>query len=887
MLIIVDDYSRFAWTLFLGSKNGKEVSKVLDRFFTSLKTQYNVIPRGWRTDQGRGEFSNELVQEIIANMGSKHEFSPAKTPQLNGTAERIAEIIKSMARAMFYSSGLGTELSLMAEAIAASTHVYNRCPASANEVYGYPEGDIRTTPYHMFHNEIPSMGHLRPWGCLAYIHIKKEERKGNSWEPHAKPALLMGYVHETDKLWKLIDLTTGSMTTRSDVTFDEEVFPGPAWRRAPPAEPRTDISMLQNKSPAVPDLVRKTANWQVYGPAQSTPVPPAPIAHTSDGAVASPQGTEDAEADRRGGVFHITCADAANLTTEAAADIDDGVVDLSPTTDLASRSFRTAAGQKTSPAPKKRMPRVDHNGDPLTIKDARLSDDWLQWEQAIKDEWARQLETGTLLPILLPPGRTAISCKWVFKRKYEANGSVRHKARLVARGFEQEAGIDFQETFAPTGYLTTLRMLISLSNHFGWDLRLLDVVTAFLNGDIDVEMYMDYPPAVPSQSGKVLKLCKALYGLKQSPRLWWQRLFRDLKTMGFIQCEADTNLFVRRSQKGILFLLVYVDDLLLAGTPEELGPVTRGLMRLYKMRDLGFPSQFLGIQIERINCKIILHQEAYVKRMLARFDMDGDDIHPTNTPLHARTILKSAADDELLDDEEAATFRSAVGALGYAVICTRPDLAFTYSRLSKFSSKPGRTHWQAMKSTLRYLAGTTDLGLVYKWSGDDILFGYSDSDFASDPENRRSTSGFIFYLGGSLISWKAKQQTIVTRSTHDAEYIGLANASYEISWIRRVITFCLPASYVPLPPTTLYGDNQGSIASAGSTTDSKMTPRSRHIDIRYHIIRDAVADGTIRLQYIPTAEMTADVLTKPLPKESYWKHVESMGMRRLRDVRST
>jgi hypothetical protein len=228
-----------------------------------------------------------------------------------------------------------------------------------------------------------------------------------------------------------------------------------------------------------------------------------------------------------------------------------------------------------------------------------------------------------------------------------------------------------------------------------------------------------------------------------------------------------------------------------------------------------------------------------------------------------------------------------VGALLYLMLCTRPDLAFALSRLSKFSSKPGEKHAAALKRVLRYLVGTQDIGIAFNKpcpssAASNPLLGYSDSDFAADLNNRRSTSGFVFLLNGGPISWKSKQQSLVTTSTHDAEYVGLSIASQEVVWLRKLLLAILP-DYTEhqMPANALYCDNQGAITTANQPT-YMVSGRSKHIDVRFHVIRDAAANGLIRLEYVRTDDMTADIMTKALPKETFQRHVRGLGMARVK-----
>jgi hypothetical protein len=279
-------------------------------------------------------------------------------------------------------------------------------------------------------------------------------------------------------------------------------------------------------------------------------------------------------------------------------------------------------------------------------------------------------------------------------------------------------------------------------------------------------------------------------------------------------------------------------------------------MKLYRMKDLGKVSLFLGMQIERNSHQIRIHQTRYVDKLLERFNMSSS--HGITTPLSIKNDLHEARDnDKVLDHDDRKQYQAIVGGLMYLMTATRPDLAFTLSRLSKFNAKPTTKHMEAAKHALRYIKYTSDMGLVYG-GRDTELYGYTDSDFAADVDNRRSTSGYVFLFNGACVHWQSKQQSLIARSTHQAEYIAMANASYETSYLRRLIADIHPECH-PAHPTTLYADNQSAITTAQSGQD--VSPRSKHIDIRYHITREALSNGILRIEYIRTTEMRADILT--------------------------
>ncbi|XP_019168035.1 PREDICTED: uncharacterized protein LOC109163785 [Ipomoea nil] len=352
-----------------------------------------------------------------------------------------------------------------------------------------------------------------------------------------------------------------------------------------------------------------------------------------------------------------------------------------------------------------------------------------------------------------------VGCKWVFRTKRKADGTIeRHKARLVAKGFNQVAGQDFFETFSPVVKPTTVRLLLSLAISRGWVIRQLDVHNAFLNGNLAETVYMRQPPGYEDQSrpDDVCLLQRSLYGLKQAPRAWFNRLHAFLVSVGFSPSKNDVSLFIYTRASICLYLLVYVDDILVMGS--DASCVTRLLTDLaseFKIRDMGAPSFFLGIETVSKDGGLFLSQQRYMRDILSRAGMV--DCKPLATP-----------------------YRSLAGALQYLTV-TRPDLSFAVNRVCQHMHSPTTEHWAMLKRVLRYVKGTLHFGLFIRPSSSVAVHAFSDSDWAGDPTDRKSTSGFAVFLGGNLISWSCRKQRTVARSSTKAEYKALADVSAKVT----------------------------------------------------------------------------------------------------------
>jgi len=517
---------------------------------------------------------------------------------------------------------------------------------------------------------------------------------------------------------------------------------------------------------------------------------------------------------------------------------------------------------------------------PHTLAEALQRPDAERWRVAVDEEMDSIRRNKVYDLEELPAGRRAIGCRYVFTVKHGPDGSVeRYKARLVAKGFSQVEGVDFNETFAPVAKFSSIRALLAMASALNLDVQQMDVKTAFLNGDLDEEIYMEQPPGTvePGKEHLVWRLRKALYGLKQSPRMWYQKLEAMLNKHGFQRCEADHSVFVRRNatRGSVCIVAVYVDDMLLIGDPADVATVKTALADSFEMKDLGAVHWLLGIEVKRTDDGFALSQSKYISEMLSRFRMEN--CHAVGTPMDVNARLTREMEpttDAERREMSSVPYRSAVGSLMYAMVGTRPDIAAAVGALSRFMQNPGHAHWIAVKRVLRYLKGTLDwaLHLGGDPAGGVRLHGYCDSDWAGDVDDRRSTTGFYFSLGSGSITWSSKRQATVALSSTEAEYVAASTAARELIWLRCLLA---EVGLIQTVPTVILGDNQGCIAL---TKNPVLHARSKHIEIHHHFIREQVAKGNAVLEYCNTGQMWADVLTKAVSRDKHNRCAEAMGL---------
>uniref|UniRef100_A0A2N9ER08 Integrase catalytic domain-containing protein n=1 Tax=Fagus sylvatica TaxID=28930 RepID=A0A2N9ER08_FAGSY len=461
--------------------------------------------------------------------------------------------------------------------------------------------------------------------------------------------------------------------------------------------------------------------------------------------------------------------------------------------------------------------------DPSTFQEAIESSEKDKWMEAMVEENESLSKNKTWELTELPKGKKPIGCKWVFKKKEavsEKEGE-RFKARLVAKGYSQRHGIDYDEVFSPVVRHTSIRAVLALVADQDLELEQLDVKTAFLHGNLEEEIFMEQPEGFkqPGTENLVCRLKKSLYGLKQSPRQWYKRL------------------------KSLLH-------------------------KEFEMKDLGAAKKILGMEIRRDRGarKLWLSQKNYIRKVLEKFSML--DAKPVSTPLANHFRLSGSQcpkNEEEIENMSKVPYASAVGCLMYAMVCTRLDLAHAVSTVSRYMANPGREHWNAVKWIFRYLKGTAEHGILFsRQPGTNSVVGYVDADYAGEVDDRRSTTGYVFTLSGGPICWKSTLQSIVAMSTTEAEYMAVAEAAKEALWLKGLVK----ELGLNQGGVQMHCDSQSAIYLAKNQV---YHARTKHIDVRFHKIRELIVTGDIVLEKVHTSENAADMLTKPVTTAKF-KH---------------
>ncbi|GAA0173738.1 transmembrane signal receptor [Lithospermum erythrorhizon] len=677
------------------------------------------------------------------------------------------------------------------------------------------------TPQEAWSGWKPNVSHFRVFGSIAYAQVLKQLR--SKLDDQSEKLLFIGY-DEKSKGYKLFNPSTNKSVISRDVEFDEEAI----W----------DWNAEEEESYGF--LPYFEADNSVNRPMETPLSTPPPFPHTLSSSLDS---SEESSGLSEGPKKYRSIYELYEVTER----LEDNTSLFCLFSNIEPMNFYEAEKQK-------------------------------EWVEAMNEEIYAIEKSKTWELATVPKGRKAIGVKWVFQIKKNAKADVeRYKARLIAKGYKQKQGIDYEEVFAPVARLETVRLMISIAAQFQWKINQMDVKSAFLNGFLEEEVYIEQPEGyvVKGHASKVLRLKKALYGLKQAPRAWNSRLDKYLQDNGFLKCTHEYALYVKKDHNDVFYVCIYVDDLIFTGSSVEMFEDFKRRMALeFEMTDMGQMSYYLGIEVIQGVDGIFISQEAYTNALLKKFNMQN--VNPVSTPIECG--VKLSKDDSYGEQVNPTLFKSLVGSLRY-LTCTRPDILFAVGLVSRFMEKPSTSHLKEAKRILRYLKGTLYHGLLYSTSQDFRLMGYCDSDFAGDIDDRKSTTGFVFLLGNNVISWSSKKQPIVTLSTCKSEYIVATSCACHAIWLRRLLKeLQLPQ----MEPTEIMTDNRLALSLAKNPV---FHDRSKHIDTRFHFIRQCIEQREIDLKCIKSLDQTADIFTKPLKFDIFDKMRKLLGIVRKSSLR--
>ena len=719
-----------------------------------------------------------------------------------------------------------------------ATYLQNRLPTKS----------IAKTPFEIWTEKKPDLSHLKVFGSWAYVWIPAAKR--SKLEAKSKKMLFVGYsLHH--KAYRFIDPETHNLVTSRDCRFltQGEV------RETEPSQGSIVSYPFSDAVPANRGKADEVSEFSAPGDDEDD--------HDDDDDEASFSGFETATSDD---------GDHADETILPGSEAGEENLPIQEQEEIVRRSTRLTKGLLPQRFRDMAGLTVQEYSEPRTFADAMKCPERVLWKRAVEEEIQSLHENATWEVVPLPTDRKPVGCKWVFKRKHDSNGEVTsYKARLVAQGFSQKYGTDYDEVFAPVAKQTTFRTLLSIAARRKLLVKHVDVKSAYLYGDLAETIYLKQPIGFETGGkGDVCLLRKSLYGLKQAGRVWNQRITEVLRNLEYQPSEADPCLFVRMKNGCRSFILLYVDDMLIVCPNEaEYQRIGATLVENFKITTLGDVSSYLGIRIQRKqNGRFLLDQSFYIQTIAARFGQA--DAKPSRIPMDPGYPKLQQKEEEPLPRKD--DYQSLVGALLYVAVNTRPDIAIAASILGRKVSNPTQADWTEAKRTVRYLNSTADLKMELDEPGP--LEAYVDADWAGDHQDRKSNSGFIFRLGGP-VSWCARKQQCVTLSSTEAEYVALSEACRELLWLLKLME---DVGEKPTKSIIVREDNQSCIAMLQAGGGSRKT---KHIDTRYNFVRDLMINNRIEVVYCPTELMTADALTKPLSRVRLEGCRRDMGIRSL------
>lgn len=775
-----------------------EVEEKIKEYVNLVENQLERKVKLLRSDRG-GEYMSASIEKYLKEKGIRTQLTAPYSPQQNGTAERKNRTLIEMARCLLLDAKLPK--TFWGEAVNTANYIQNRVLTRSTNA----------TPFELWYKKKPSVSHFEMFGSKCYVHIPKEKRR--KLDDTSREMIFIGY-DEQSKAYRCYDSNTKKVIVSRDIRFVKNTVHGS----------EIEIDLTSSKSAEEtsnnPDLVELPNDGDDWIPSDSSD-----STHNYSGDVESNNDTQDSGEDR-----------------------------------VERRSKRGNLG-----VPPNRLG-INYSlsiVEPKTFTQALQSEHKSDWIDAMQSEIDSLKKNDTWELSELPNGREAIDCKWIYKQKMDAKGNlIRYKARLVARGFTQKYGTDYDEVFAPVARQATFRTLLAIASKEKMHVRHLDVKTAFLNGKLKEQIFMKQPPGfiIEGKERLVCRLKKAIYGLKQSAKVWNSEIHRVLIEMGFQQSKADNCLYT----SDWCFVLIFVDDIVVAAkSPDAIEKVIKTLTSKFEIEDLGEIKHYLGVEVTKDTDGIYhLCQSAYINKVVNEFGLSEAKTSSVPIQMNYGKSKDSGSSDLLLRNNE---YQSLVGSLLFLAINTRPDIAASISILAQKVSNPNQEDWNELKRVVRYLKGTSQLKLALGAQTDKLFYGYADANWAESKSDRKSNSGYVFLVNGGVVSWASRKQTCVALSSTEAEFIALSEACKEAIWLRQILAdLRQPINSA----TTIYEDNQSCL---NLIQEEKLSNRTKHIDVRAHFVKDHIDKGDVICEYCPTEEMLADMLTKPIPTAKFKK----------------
>ncbi|KAJ9542625.1 hypothetical protein OSB04_029131 [Centaurea solstitialis] len=788
------------------------------------RVQFEKEIKRIRCDNG-GEFTSTNMIEFYNKKGILLETTCPHTPQQNGVVERKHRHLLETARALRIGANLPKRF--WGECILTAAFVINRLPSKVIK---------NKTPFELIWNREPDYDLLKVFGCLVYF--KNTNTKGDKFEEKGKPGVFLGYPPGT-KGYKIFDLETRKLIVSRDVNFHEENFP---FKHVQEGHEKDTVEPMICHDCHCHDEPILTQSEVQHPMEQDFQMHHDPVSEQNN----SHEVPDEHEVDQENNEGELNSDDLeTNEPNEEAhsetrptrtrtqpSRFKDFVVQVPPSVNHPASTSNQVTSTVCHPISnfvsydnfsanhKAFLTAINNNDEPKHFKQAAKD---ARWREAMQTEIKALEKNGTWTLEYLPKGKRAIDSKWVYKIKFKPNGEVeRYKARLVAKGFTQMEGVDYHDTFAPVAKLVTV--------------------------------YMKIPQGF-SKDGetRVCRLRKSLYGLKQASRNWYHKFTTFLLSLGFKQSKADHSLFIYETKSITMATLIYVDDVIITGNClDKIQEIKKQLDKEFSVKDLGPLKYFLGIEAAKTSDGLVLSQRKYTLDILK--DSGKLGCKPSSFPIEHGLKLDKGENEPTVD---ASQYRRLIGRLLY-LQATRPDITYSVNVLSQFVADPRSNHLEAANRILRYLKATPGQGILLSRAGDLVLNAYCDADWLGCSYTRRSRTGYFLLLGGTPISWRTKKQSVVSRSSAEAEYRAMASTVSEVIWVR----WLLSELRVDISsPTPLFCDNQ---AARHIANNPVFHERTKHVEMDCYFVRERVASKEIIPMQISSKMQIADLLTKGL-----------------------
>ena len=890
-ITVSDPHSSARWFAHTYTKD--ELTLRLISIIRNAQTQTECKVKRLYCDGGT-EFINSTLKNFCHTNGTEMHYPPARTQQLNGVAERSVRTLKDGGRTLLAHSKMPKRF--WADAIEHFIFVWNRTRVGKNG----------RTPFETIRGSTPSAKHFGVFGSDVWYHLPKKDR--DTFDPKVEAGIYLGH-NDTQNCAVVYVLRTGKKVKTRDVIFRSTFHHAYALQHGDAAVQRAmnepAPSLATEDEALLPEVDEAPLQGGIEQVKEQVP----------DEADENDEDEIERIIEKRGtgkktqylvqwvgypNKDDCTWQKIDSLTNaqEAIDEYEQGQAAPGGITHMVMSALgREQDNDTTTPervyekeimfAVAAAINRLGHDA-PETYQQAMSSGDKDKWQQAMDKEIASCEALGTWDRVRLddlPHGANILPCKWVFKVKNDENGNVTEfKSRLTPKGFRQKSGVDYFEVFARTGMYKTMRAGLALTAKWDNELDQMDVPSAFLNADVDEDIYMAMPQGY-EQDGFALKLKKSLYGLKQAPRNWYLLVSGFIANeLGFTACVSDPCLFHKRSRSGKLMLLfLFVDDFQSSyhlSDASEWQEVKKKLVDRFRTKDMGPSTWILGMRIQRDRVKgiITLDQELYVKKALEKFGLSQCTTAPTPS-LTAQEHTSSDDDDGSGSAADRMRYMEIVGTVLYATISTRIDIAHAVQRLTRHMQAPTKRNMTAAERVLRYLAGTQSMKLSFgrhrestaEQDRDKVaVSAFADADWANEKTDRKSITGWIAMIDGDVVSWASKKQRTVAQSTCEAELYAEAAAINEVIWLRGLLN---ELGMTVESKSVVYGDNQSTIAISKNGVKSE---RTKHVDVKYHFVTETIESEAVELKWVESAMQQADILTKPLARPLFEKFREKL-----------